>query len=305
MKAALGFLLLTLMTLEGFGASGKDTLENHLVFAHANYKLKDFSFISKNYSVGLVKQPFNTSTLVILYDNRNLVVDSLQTDWDIENVIPENDSIFFLQNKNQTLQCLIRENSMLINGQYNGLNSNPQYEKIAYYTLPLNGGDFNILKRSDEKRSYAIRIENQKHDTQYYPFKIGRKNMNISLDASKYDLFVFLLDESKILKLSKKDLSIREINLDEKNTEWRFYFDYMQNKSYLVSKSRKDIELYGLDDSDKPNFLKDLDFVPEAIFDGSLHKKSSKGRLYSHYLIPIENKGEESILLKDVTISSD
>lgn len=305
MKAAFSFILLTIIAIYGFGRSGNNTIEDHLVFAHSNYKLKEFSFISRHYSIGLVKQPFNANTLVILYNNSNLVVDSLDIDWEIENVIPENDSVFFLQNKDQTLQCLIRENTMLINGQFNGLCSNPDYEKIAYYTLPLNSGDFNILKKSDEKHAYAIRVENNKQVIRYYPFTLDRKKMNISLDASKLDLFVFLLDENKILKLNKKDLSIREIDLDEKNTEWKFYFDYMQNKSYLVSINRKNIKLYKLDDSNQPGYVRDLDFIPEAIFDKALHKKSSKGKFYSHYLIPIENKAEESILLEDVTISTD
>ena len=52
--------------------------------------------------------------------------------------------------------------------------------------------------------------------------------------------------------------------------------------------------------------LMDLDFVPVAVFNVLLHKKTSSGKQYSHYLIPIlNNENQKSILLEDVEINSD
>ena len=132
--------------------------------------------------------------------------------------------------------------------------------------------------------------------------------MNFNLDASRDELYLFLLDDQRIFKLDKNELSIEEINLEseERNTEWHFYFDYLNNKSYLLSETRKTNSLFLLEANNQLSFIKDLDFVPEAIFNGYLHKKSTVGKLYSHYLIPIEVKEKEkSILLEEVEISSD
>ncbi|MEQ9148754.1 MAG: hypothetical protein RLP13_10790, partial [Cytophagales bacterium] len=99
-------LMLSSVTIAG--SSKNESPDEDLVFSHENYKLENFSFISKNFSIGLVNSPFQKQTLVILYNHENLIVDSIFTDWKVEKIIPEDDSSFYLLSDNQTMVVLRR-----------------------------------------------------------------------------------------------------------------------------------------------------------------------------------------------------
>ncbi|MEQ8518369.1 MAG: hypothetical protein RIA99_04930 [Cytophagales bacterium] len=297
-------LMLSSVTIAG--SSKNESPDEDLVFSHENYKLENFSFISKNFSIGLVNSPFQKQTLVILYNHENLIVDSIFTDWKVEKIIPEDDSSFYLLSDNQTINCLIRNDELLINGMYAGNNSNTAYEKLAYYSLPLNRGEFQIVKSSGTKKEFALQLSKQDNSLIYYPFSQRKKQIDIDLFATQNDIFVYLPDKQKLIQVDKEKRLFDEIILSRDGGSWLFYHDYIENQSYLLNKYKSERKLYTLNGNRELDFIKDLDFVPEAIFNGSLHKKTEKGKNYSHYLIPLKAKDKEkTIHLKGVTISSE
>lgn len=308
MKRTLIFLALTILmiSISIAGSSKNEQPESNLVFSHDHYKLENFSFISRDYSVGLVIPTFQKRTLVILYNKENLIVDSIFTDWTIEKIIPSTDSSFFLLSENQTINCIIRNNEMLINGIYAGNTSKAGYEKLAYYSLPFSQGEFQVLKKSERKNEFTLQVSNGDLEPKLYPFDQRKKNIDIDLFATQKSIFVYLPTEQKLLQMNKNECEFDEIKLSNDKGSWLFYHDYIMDQSYLLNDSKAYRKLYALSSGSDINYIKDLDFIPEAIFDGSLHKKSEKGKNYSHYLIPLDSKDKEkTIHLKSVIISTE
>ncbi len=303
---ALLSLVLILSSVALAGSSKNESPEENLVFSHENYKLENFSFISKNFSIGLVHPPFQKQTLVILYNNENLIVDSIYTDWKVEKIIPEDDSSFYLLSDNQTINCLIRDSKLLINGIYAGNNSNGAYEKLAYYSLPFTSGEFQIVKKSRSNKEFALQLSREDNTLIYYPFSQRKKHIDIDLFATQNDIYVYLPDRQKLIQVNKDKHLFDEVNLCSSDGSWLFYHDYIENQSYLLNKYKSNRRLYALDSNRELDFVMNLDFIPEAIFNGALHKKTDKGKNYSHYLIPLNPKDKEkTIHLKGVTIRSE
>lgn len=308
MKNILLFLSLGILftSLSLAGNSKNEHPEPDLIFSHDNYKLENFSFISKNFSVGLVNPVFQERTLVILYNKENLIVDSIFTEWEIEKIIPSNDSTFFLLGDNQTLNCIIRKDQMLISGIFAGNSIEKGYDKLAYYSLPLPKGEFQVLKKSDAKREFALQISNGSPQSTLYPFDQKKKHIDIDLFATQSNIYIYLGKTQKLIQIDKTSSDFDEIELNDNSGEWMFFHDYVKDQSYLLNNSRAYQKLYSLSSESKLDYIKDLDFIPEAIFDGALHKKIEKGKNYSHYLIPLDSKEREKIIhLESVTISSD
>lgn len=306
MRIILGYSLVIFFLFQFNLTSAKTGFSNeNLAFSHSGFKLNDFNFVSKNYAIGIINGAFNANSTLILFDKHHLAVDTFQSEIRAENIISESDSTFFLQSPELTQKLLIKNNELYIRGQYCGYNSDSDFHKKALYTLPLEYGEVKILTSTVKRKNYQIRCDNSDDLAENFKrrFVSKRKKPQLSISASENSFFIHVKEESSLIRLDKSQEYIEEINLKGESGNWNIFHDFVDNKTYLVNDQKKIHQLYVLDLNNEVKYLKDIEFIPRAIFDGKMHKAESQGNSYAHYLVPINSDNEiKNHILEEVRI---
>jgi hypothetical protein len=117
----------------------------------------------------------------------------------------------------------------------------------------------------------------------FYSYHDGKLFFNV---VRSNKLYIYDIFTKEITSLSFPDV--------KKGESFFYYFDYSGQQNYLVKKSQKQYEVYGIDKNFKQaTFLTTTLYFPREIVNGHIHyikeQKENKKTFFCHYLAPISN----------------
>lgn len=309
-------LLFALLFIFSFGttliASNPDELNSpteELVFSHAQFKLDEFKPLSADYSVGIIKKKFNKKSHLVLFDKHHLSVDTLLFSEQVENLIIDSDSSFFIVNKDVTYKYLVRNDQLLFNGQYIGLSESGKNKKLALYTFPTQHFQLQLnTAKAKGKTEFAeiLHFDESKKQEKIVLSEKGIRFSDIEIANGKDEVFLFCKKDPKLLIIDKH-LKASNTCLDGlEKSDWEFHYDAINSQAYLLKIGKEENELYALNKDGEKSLIRKLSFVPIGIHGEYLFLRKKLDGVNAFYRTPIDEQYlDPSKILQEVNIQSE